>query len=544
MHPTDVRDAAGATVPQAKARLWRLAILSAAVFALLLKLALAWNTFGTNDVYAWERFSFWSRLLGAGAYRANPDFNHPPSMIHLLSFIGWLSETTGIGFPFWIRLPAILADTGSLWLVWRLLRPRLHIASVRWGILLVALSPALILISGFHGNTDPEMIFFMLLSVWLTGTGANDWMAGAAVGAAMCFKVVPVIAIPAMFFYRRGFRRRGIFLASLLGVIVLAWSPYILREPVFIFQRVFGYRTLYSVWGITWLLDLATSRSPQWQGLNSLFQSYGGYVVIGAIGAFSYRVNRRVAKPDLFRQVGASMSLFLAAANGFGVQYLAWLVPWIAGVDIFAATVFSAAGGIYLFLTYDYWAGGLPWYLADVNYRREYHGQLDVAAAICWLSVVLLAWSAWRRDSDSPRRRALLWIAAAGVLAYPMVRYSTDAKRPTDGDRITVTKMRGDDYVDLAVRIESVGKNWGNVGAADRALALDPDLKAATIDIPTVPLASLWDTLAESYADRGRWDESIMAAQKALRVDPGFEKAASGLARGLAGKKQSLAGVE
>src|SRR3954465_2265 len=88
------------------------------------KLLLAINTYGTNDVYTYERFGLWSRYFGAELYKIAPDLNHPPSMLHILSGILWLAEHTPLPFRFWLRLPDILADAGSIWLICRILGNR------------------------------------------------------------------------------------------------------------------------------------------------------------------------------------------------------------------------------------------------------------------------------------------------------------------------------------------------------------------------------------------------------------------------------------
>src|SRR3569833_1690123 len=105
-------------------RRWQIAIPGAASFSFLCKIALALNTIGTNDVYAWERFAHWSALFGSGLYAIDPAFNHPPSMLHALALLSWLAKTTGIFFPFWLRAPAILADIGSLWVLFRIFEGR------------------------------------------------------------------------------------------------------------------------------------------------------------------------------------------------------------------------------------------------------------------------------------------------------------------------------------------------------------------------------------------------------------------------------------
>src|SRR5436309_3049453 len=147
-------------------RKWKLIIAAAAGVAFLFKITIALTTLGTNDVLTWQEFLRSSReLAGIDLYhRVTPFdgdrpflFNHPPFMIHVLRLMGLLVTVTGLPFPFWIRMPAILADAGSLWLTWKILSlgsgaPRRPVS-----LALMAICPASILISGFHGNTDPVM---------------------------------------------------------------------------------------------------------------------------------------------------------------------------------------------------------------------------------------------------------------------------------------------------------------------------------------------------------------------------------------------------
>lgn len=215
---------------------WKIAIGATAALAFTCKIVLALTTYGTNDVYAWERFARWSAIFGSGLYGIDAAFNHPPSMIHALAAMTWLTRKTGIFFPFWLRLPAIVADTLSLWVVCGIFSRRLHEPVVLWSLLLLAGSPILILVSGFHGNTDPVVMLFVLLSVWVAqdgigGTDKTDWLSGAALGAAMCVKVLPLIVLPVLFFYRPGWRRRAAFLCAAAIVIVAGWSPWLFRDP-------------------------------------------------------------------------------------------------------------------------------------------------------------------------------------------------------------------------------------------------------------------------------------------------------------------------
>jgi Gpi18-like mannosyltransferase len=212
------------------ARRWNLAIAGATLAATICKLVLAVKTYGSNDVYAYERFLTWSHYLGIELYEAAWDFNHPPSMLHVFHIFEWLTNVSGVWFPFWLRLPAIMADVGSVLILFRILDRRLHDASIRGALLMFAAAPALILISGFHGNTDSVMLFFLLLSVALLERGLSG-RAGMSFGLAMCFKIVPVIALPVIYLYQSSVRKRIAFLGAAGIMLLVSWSPYLLQSP-------------------------------------------------------------------------------------------------------------------------------------------------------------------------------------------------------------------------------------------------------------------------------------------------------------------------
>jgi Gpi18-like mannosyltransferase len=169
---------------------------------LVAKLAFALNTIGTNDVVTWHRFAdtiadhnpLW-------LYHADPLFNHPPFMTRVLPVLRWLSSHTPFGFPLWIRLPAILADFGSLWRVALILQPNTRL------LVLLAICPVSILVSGFHGNTDAVMVFFILLAIYLLDK--RKWLLAGAVafGMAACIKVAAIALVPAFLFYLSPARR-------------------------------------------------------------------------------------------------------------------------------------------------------------------------------------------------------------------------------------------------------------------------------------------------------------------------------------------------
>jgi hypothetical protein len=503
------------------ARRWNVAIVSAAAVAFIFKIFLALTTYGTNDVYAWERFARWSALFGSRLYNIDPAFNHPPSMIHVLAAMMWLAKTTGIAFPFWLRLPAIVADAAGLWVVSRIFADRLSEPAVRWGLLLLALSPALILVSGFHGNTDPVVMFFVLLSVWFTQPGGErDWQSGAAFGAAMCIKILPVIVLPVLFFCRPGLRRRAVFSITAAAVMIVCWSPYLFRDPAGIVHRVLGYQSIYGHWGLSWFVCQFPWFRDSW---HDAFQKYGSFVTIGVIAVSAFVVNRSRTKLTVYAQVGAALFFFLAVCSGFGVQYLAWIVPWTVGVSTVPVAFFTLASGAFLFLVYNWWAGGFLWYLADSNYVGDFTPHLNYFLTLCWVSVIMLAIAVWIRRPWLPQARTRILLSAIAIVAfgYPIwnqVRNIDKRTDPPTNDRAALVTIRAQEDAALSQVYYGMGRYTDAVVVARTGVALDP----AVLDA--------WNDLALACIQLQRWDEALNAANNAVRLAPNDETANANLA--------------
>nr|AUN36029.1 hypothetical protein [uncultured bacterium] len=347
-------------------------LIIALAIATLVKLVLATVTIGTNDVATWRAFADNAMLCGRCAYQfAGPygdPFNHPPFIIHFLKLIG--SSSTA-WFPFWIRLPAILADIGTVLLVTRLI-PGI---STRL-IVLLALNPVSILVSGFHGNTDPVMIFFVVLAVYLLKTDRLSWTA-AAFGMAINIKVVPLLLVPAILAYiwSRRSARGVILFVSIAAVVVLALSvPYILSNPLAILKATLGYRGLSGRWGISLILvGFPISQAVAYRVLQLL--------VIALTLALAAYLNRR--EFDLFYQIGLIFFLFFLLTPAHALQYLAWPVPFILALGFWWSLAYYTSAGLYLFLTYNYWSQG-QWYFADSHLDPPWTVASYMAGFVCW----------------------------------------------------------------------------------------------------------------------------------------------------------------
>jgi hypothetical protein len=390
MHATPIR----------RTRSWGL--IAAAAFAFALKTTIAVTTYGTNDVMTFERDLAKLQRQGAvtlyregityisadGARYKNQPFIHPPFMLTVLGTWGLLAKLTGLPLGFWLRLTSSMADILSLVLVARLLKGLPHLKDTGLGLLAMALCPISIVISGFHGNTDPVMIALVLLSVYWLHMRRALWMAGAAMGMALSIKIVPVIFIPAVLLRLPGMRQRWRYLASVTAVFVLASLPYIVRDPILIGKTLMSYSSTPGLWGFS-VLSVFFRDNASWGWLFRSYVAGGKILVLAAILCLSVAINLRPNKPPLVLQCGAVVFLFLFLTPGFAMQYLVWLVPWVLALGIWPTLFFYAVSGTFVFVVYNDWCGGFPWYAADALFRpwEVRHAMLGL---LCWAAVAVV----------------------------------------------------------------------------------------------------------------------------------------------------------
>jgi len=378
-----------------------LLITAAAVLGLIVKIVIDATTFGTNDVFAWRNFLHEAhRFGGIGLYQMDPQFNHPPFIITFLFGIGGASRISGLPFQFWLRVPAIAADLGSLVLVYRIAqREGLQVRTST--LVLLALAPASIMISGFHGNTDPVMIFFVLLSIYFLDR-QSPWAAGIAAGMSLNIKVAGLIFLPAILFAFAGSRQRGKFLAAAVLTVIVGSQPYLVEDPLLIARHTLGYTSLAGHWGVTRLMSWLP---PGFGIVEKAYVRWGGVALLVVIAGIAWWLNRSPRRPPPFMQAGLSVFLFLGLTPGFGVQYLAWTVPWVVALGRTATIAVYAACGLFLFAVYTFWSQGFPWYLADSNVIGDWRGGIIFLELLCWLSILAallmsIARVAWRRQGS------------------------------------------------------------------------------------------------------------------------------------------------
>jgi len=390
-------------------------VLCVAVAATLCKLLLAANSYGTDDVTSWIEFAGAVEQFGPieiYGRTALAQYNHGPLAGWLLVLVN-LGQGLGFDLPFLLRIPASLADLVSCWLVFRLLSECTTPVVAAWAAGGLVWSPVLVVISGFHGNTDPVFVALVLASFWLLTRRDRPVWAGVCLGLAVSLKLVPVVAIPWLLFmaFQRG---RPVLTRFVFGgavVFLVLWMPVVLLRWTEFSENVLTYRGIWlREWGIAELVERAGyPQAELW------LAEHGAYaIVIAALVPF---LAARLAHHDVVG-LGLSLVSMLLLAPAFGMQYLAWALAPAYLVSVRAAWVYNLSASALVLSVYSLWSGGGPPWQWDVAAAVPFSvGQL-MLMAIAWFSL-LLVWLEGviatargtlynsRVDDESPGRRVL-----------------------------------------------------------------------------------------------------------------------------------------
>ena len=213
----------------------------------------------------------------------------------------------------------------------------------------------------------------------------------AALGLAAGIKIVPLLFVPALALSLAA-RKRALFLVVAIGVFVAGSLPIAISHPGLIWSHVFGYTPTPGVWGIS---RFVTAFGTEAQA--RAYTHLGKAVLMLVLGAVSVWLNVRGPRVPIILQCGLLAFLLLSLAPGFGVQYLAWLVPFACLLSARQAVAFHAAGALLLAWFYTRAAHGVPWYLANSAATQVWYGSRIFAGLLCWLVVGSLTYSLLRR---------------------------------------------------------------------------------------------------------------------------------------------------
>jgi len=319
------------------------------------------RTCGTNDIHMWQGFSRSIRDVGLFAtYRSNPEFNHPPLIGLWALAAGRLGGFDGGSFPFVFKLLPLAGDVLAAWL--------LFVDARRKGTLEGALAlacaflwnPASMIITAYHGNTDPLMAALCLWGALLAVRG-RPLAAGLALGGAFNVKVVALLVLVPLALSARTWREL-LRLGAGFAVACVTFLPAALTVGKPLLDHVFRYNSAPAMWGFNLLFtDLQEIHTigPHFAGAQVTFLADARYAILGAVALAALLARRRGR--HLVELSAFALCLSLVLAPGFGYQYLAWPVPILFALDLRRAAVTSAAAGVLLGVLYlHFWDGRVP----------------------------------------------------------------------------------------------------------------------------------------------------------------------------------------
>lgn len=386
LSPLDIIDASSASVSKIRATVVERAkirpafwIITLAVVAAVIKVAIALNTFGTNDVAAFYTFSrsladhglAWTYENGV-VWFSGPVFNHPPLTAYYLRFIGYLAHqemfrSYGLTFPFLLRLPGIIADFVVVLVLLRLSEKSTRFRIPTWALALFAISPVSLMVSGFHGNTDPVVVMFLVLAAYMC-LRERAILCGVFFALSCQVKVIPLLLLPIIFFFWLA-RGAGLRFGVSFALLCLAmWAEPLIKFPALFLKNVLSYGSFWGGWGISYWLRLTRWRQFSGTGFFMLPPAAAATAfllklgIVAAVLMIAWR-RRYLRGRAVIDSIAYAWIIFFVFSPGISVQYMVWLAPFIL---ILSPTLYgwlTVTSSVFLFVFYNTIAGGLPWYM-------------------------------------------------------------------------------------------------------------------------------------------------------------------------------------
>lgn len=360
---------------------------------------------GTNDIRTWARFATEIRAYGlGGTYVRDVLFNHPPWMGMFSAAVFSLCAKTGVPFHRAFKLLGMFAEVGTSLLLRQIWLRRGQPTRAARAFAAYGCGLCGILISGYHGNTDPAYWFLVLAAVYALHEHDAPMLAGAMLGAALNVKLIPLFVVLPLAATCKSWRAFGRF--ALGGTIMFALfvAPLIgfdQAQRAAFARNVLGYTSYRENWGIELLLRAAVEAfrvsapeiSRNVDELGALYARVGSMVFLAVTTALAgYEVITR-RKHDAYSVAALCFGLFLILASGFGVQYLGAVVPFLLALRIRDGFVYASMSGLFIGLLYCSFVRTWTPIFSQHNYFSSAFG---APAFATWWLLVVYTMRVWR----------------------------------------------------------------------------------------------------------------------------------------------------
>jgi hypothetical protein len=324
-----------------------------------------------------------------------------PFLVYWIAASEWLGHTIGMDFTFWIKLPSIVADVLMLVLLqshFRNLKTSATVASK--ALLLYALNPVTILVSGYHGQFDLIPTVFLVLSIVLLTQRSRTRsvvLASLSLGLAILTKTWPGLMVLCVMVGKQLRNREKLTFAAgaaaipFLGLLVsvLAFGGGVPEFVTLVRQALqagaipgwWGYTGLVN--GIRWLIGLPVGQF----GLLMRYKLLIVFVPVLSVVGLTRKMELR------FSVFWSLLTLFIVAP-GFGLQSLSWLVPFFV-VELSWSEIGWYVGLSVFHMIVSYWGIHFSPGLYSVLPSDIIYGLVQLSAVPVWVFLVVYAMKRW-----------------------------------------------------------------------------------------------------------------------------------------------------
>jgi uncharacterized membrane protein len=271
-----------------------------------------------------------------------------------------------------------------------------------WALALFALSPVSLMVSGFHGNTDPVMVLLLVCAVWMCLRN-RPALAGLFFSLSCQIKIAPLLFLPVFVFFWLSQKKSRDFLISGAVTTCLLWLEPLMNFPVLFAKNVLAYGSYWGLWGITYLFrltglpDFSRLSFFDLEPVQNIIITVLKVIIIGAALWIAWQ-HRHARGRAFVESLAYTWLVFFVFAPGVSPQYLIWLAPFIL---IFSPTLYTCvliSSSIFLFAFYNITSGGLPWNVALAMDDSMQHWA--AWSLVPWLVITGGAIALWRKTAD------------------------------------------------------------------------------------------------------------------------------------------------
>jgi hypothetical protein len=186
-------------------------------------------------------------------------------------------------------------------------------------------------------------------------------------GLACQVKIIPLVMAPVLFFYWLGRGQAVRFAVAAIVTLLVGWSIPLLFIPVTFAKQVLVYNSIWGWWGFTYLLNI--SGLPGLEGIvlfrpltlpqTIVVHTLKAMVIASAL--FLAWRRRKSSADGMLDTMGLIWAVFFTFAPGFGVQYLAWVSPFLLFYSARWFAVFTGVASVAVFVFYNTISLGMPW---------------------------------------------------------------------------------------------------------------------------------------------------------------------------------------